>query len=302
MTALAGTTNMSLRGQLKSQEPMSRHTSWRTGGAADWFYQPADLADLSDALKENGLERPITMIGLGSNLLVRDGGIRGTVVCTSGALKALEMPESGVIRAESGVAGAQVARYSVKCGLAGAEFLAGIPGTVGGMLAMNAGAFGGETWNIVKSVEVMDSKGRITERSPQEFQISYRHVSGLGADEWFVAAYFALAGKQADDEILDIRALLELRAASQPVKTWNAGSVFKNPAGDHAARLIESCRLKGLRKGDAVISQKHANFIINEGAATAGDIEWLIERARKTVFGETGVILELEVRIVGEPA
>ncbi len=301
MTAAAEMTNDMLKGTMKAQEPMSRHTSWRAGGVAEYFYQPADLHDLAQALGSGALQRPVTMIGLGSNLLVRDGGLPGTVICTVGALKDLTLLQPGLVRAEAGVAGAQVARFSVKNGLGGAQFLAGIPGTVGGMLAMNAGAFGGETWRIVKAVEVMDASGRIDIRHPETFEIGYRHVSGLGADEWFVAAHFELAAADADEKVLDIRALLERRAEAQPVRTWNAGSVFKNPKGDHAARLIESCGLKGLRKGDAVVSAKHANFIINEGQATATDIEWLIEAIRKTVETRTGVLLEPEVRIVGEP-
>ncbi|RTZ61311.1 MAG: UDP-N-acetylenolpyruvoylglucosamine reductase [Gammaproteobacteria bacterium] len=302
MTAVAEMTNMTLKGTLKAREPMSRHTSWRAGGVAERFYQPADLDDLARALGSGELQSPLTVIGLGSNLLVRDGGLRGTVVCTVGALKDLTLLAPGVVRAEAGVAGAQVARFSVKSKLNGAQFLAGIPGTVGGMLAMNAGAFGGETWRIVKAVEVMDASGRISVRRPHEFEIGYRHVAGLGQDEWFVAAHFALAAARPDDNVLDIRTLLDQRAELQPVKTWNAGSVFKNPEGDHAARLIESCGLKGLRRGGAVVSEKHANFIINEGEATAADIEWLIEHIRDTVKTETGVLLEPEVRIVGEPA
>jgi len=302
MNGTAGVETVGLRGKMTFNEPMGRHTSWRAGGPADRFYVPADLEDLARALGGGDLPGPVLVIGLGSNLLVRDGGLRGTVVCTSGALKGLSSPRPDMVRAEAGVAGAQVARYAGRLGLGGAEFLAGIPGTVGGMLAMNAGAFGGETWNIVQAVEVMNEQGEIEQREADTFTVGYRHVSGLKKGEWFVAAHFRLSDQHEAGETPDIRTLLEKRAATQPVKTWNAGSVFKNPEGDHAARLIESCGLKGLRRGGAVVSDKHANFIVNEGSATAADIEWLIRRIQDTVERETGIALEPEVRIVGEAA
>jgi UDP-N-acetylmuramate dehydrogenase len=236
---------------------------------------------------------------LGSNLLVRDGGVRGTVVMTSGALNQLTLIGPGRIRAEAGVASAKVARFSVEQGLTHAEFLAGIPGTVGGALAMNAGAFGGETWNIVEAVETIDHHGQRRTRTPADYRIGYREVAGP-AGEWFVAGHFRLtAGNAANGKTL-IKSLLARRGASQPTQLPNAGSVFKNPPNDHAAHLIEASGLKGTCQGRACVSDLHANFIVNQGGASAADIEQLIARIQAEVEKQQGVRLETEVRIVGE--
>jgi UDP-N-acetylmuramate dehydrogenase len=206
-----------------------------------------------------------------------------------------------MVRAEAGVASAKVARFSTDHGLAGAEFLAGIPGTVGGALAMNAGAFGGETWNIVHAVETLDRRGELRVRLAADYDVGYRRVAGP-AGEWFVAAHLRL--------LLDVRkqgkglikSLLAKRGATQPTQLPNAGSVFKNPPNDHAARLIEAAGLKGAREGGACVSTLHANFIVNEGAATAADIERLIARVQAAVETKFGVRLETEVRILGDAA
>ncbi len=290
-----------LRGQLLRNEPMSRHTSWRVGGPADRFYVPADLDDLVAFLKELEPGEPLTWVGLGSNLLVRDGGIRGTVVMTSGALNRLGLAGEGRVRAEAGVASAKVARFCVDQGLTGAEFLAGIPGTVGGALAMNAGAFGGETWSIVAAVETVDRHGNLRTRTPADYEIAYRHVRGA-VDEWFVAGVFHLTRTADGNGKALIKSLLAKRGATQPTQLPNAGSVFMNPPGDHAARLIESCGLKGSCEGNACVSDLHANFIVNRGGARAADIERLIEHVRAEVERRQGVRLVSEVRIVGEPS
>lgn len=288
-----------LRGQLLRNEPMSRHTSWRVGGPADRFFLPADLEDLVAFLKQLEPTEPLTWVGLGSNLLVRDGGIRGTVVMTSGALGRLGLVGEDRIRAEAGVASAKVARFCVEHGLTGAEFLAGIPGTVGGALAMNAGAFGGETWRIVEAVETVDRHGIVRTRTPADYAIAYRHVSGP-ADEWFVAGVFRLTRTEDGNGKALIKSLLAKRGATQPTQLPNAGSVFMNPPGDHAARLIEACGLKGSCEGAACISDLHANFIVNRGGARAADIERLIGRVRDEVQRRHGVRLVSEVRVVGE--
>ncbi len=289
----------SLRGQLLVNEPMSRHTSWRVGGPADRLYIPADLDDLAAFLATLPAPEPVHWVGLGSNLLVRDGGVRGAVIITSGALNGLGVLGEGVVRAEAGVAGAKVARFCAERELVGAEFLAGIPGTVGGALAMNAGAFGGETWNIVEAVETIDRRGARRTRHPGDYGIDYRKVSGP-AGEWFVAAHFRLArGDTANGKTL-IKTLLARRGATQPTQLPNAGSVFKNPPGDHAARLIEASGLKGTCEGKACVSDLHANFIVNQGGATAADIERLISRIQATVENLHGVTLEPEVRVIGE--
>ncbi|MHB8454166.1 MAG: UDP-N-acetylmuramate dehydrogenase [Acidiferrobacterales bacterium] len=288
-----------LRGTLRPSEPLARHTSWRVGGPADHYYEPADLDDLVRFLQTLPPNEPVCWIGLGSNLLVRDGGVRGTVICVSGRLNQLSMIGADRVRAEAGVACAKLARFCAHNHLSGAEFLAGIPGTVGGALAMNAGAFGGETWKIVSAVETVDRHGQTRMRAPTDYSIAYRSVRGP-AEEWFVAGHFAMsAGVAAEGKSL-IKSLLTKRGASQPTQLPNAGSVFRNPPGDHAARLIEVSGLKGMCEGNACVSDLHANFIINRGGATAAEIERLIGIVQTRVLATQGVKLEPEVRIIGE--
>ena len=290
-----------LRGNLLLNEPMSRHTSWRIGGPADRYYQPADIEDLSMFLQQLSEDEPVFWLGLGSNLLIRDGGIRGTVIATSGVVNGLELINENIVRAEAGVACAKVARFCARAGLTGAEFLAGIPGTMGGALAMNAGAFDGETWKIVKAVETLTKSGQRYKRAPDEFEISYRHVVGP-VNEWFVAAELKLKAGDVKVGQARIKELLARRGATQPTQQPNAGSVFRNPENDFAARLIESCELKGVCKGAACVSQKHANFIVNTGGAKAADVETLINQVASTVAEQQGVELQREVHIVGEVA
>ena len=290
-----------LRGTLRRDEPMSRHVSWRAGGRARRCYSPADRADLSQFLKQTSQQEPILFVGLGSNLLVRDAGWRGTVVLMHAAALRPEM-KHGLVYAEAGVAAPKVARFAAREHLQGAEFLAGIPGTVGGALAMNAGCYGGETWQIVERVQTIDRGGKLQVRARSDYDIGYRHCALREArEEWFVAAWFALETGDGEASRKRIKELLARRIASQPLSLPNAGSVFRNPPGDHAARLIEACGLKGLARGGARVSEKHANFIVNpDGAASAADIEGLILQVRNTVAEKTGVELLPEVRIVGE--
>ncbi|MBD3669365.1 MAG: UDP-N-acetylmuramate dehydrogenase [Gammaproteobacteria bacterium] len=289
-----------LRGELMENEAMSRHTSWRVGGPAERLYKPADLDDLALFLSQLTTDEPLFWLGLGSNLLVRDGGIRGTVILTTNLLAEMERLEGNVVRAEAGVPCAKVARFCARQGLVGVEFLAGIPGTMGGALAMNAGAFGGETWDKVVAVETLDRRGQRHLRRPDEYEVAYRHVHGP-QDEWFVAAHLQLETGDTESGRQRIRELLDKRGASQPTKEANAGSVFRNPQGDHSARLIEHCGLKGHCIGKACVSDKHANFIINTGGASAAQIEALIEEVAAIVKDKTGITLQREVRIVGEP-
>ena len=287
------------QGTLLVDEPMSRHTSWRVGGKADRLYIPGGWEDLSAFLKDLPHGEPVHFVGLGSNLLVRDGGVRGTVILLhGGALDALRMDE-GRVYAEAGVTCAKLARFAAKQHLHGAEFLAGIPGTVGGALAMNAGCHGGETWDVVMRALTIDRRGVIHERSQVDLEIGYRHVS-LPGEEWFVAAWFELPAGEATEAEQKIKSLLAKRLETQPLNLPNAGSVFRNPEGDYAARLIQSCGLKGYRIGGAQVSEKHANFIVNTGDATAADIENMIALVHDTVLRETGVDLQREVRIIGE--
>ena len=286
--------------RVRRDEPLSRHTSWHVGGPAEVFFNPKDRADLAGFLKGLPAAVPVSWIGLGSNLLVRDGGIRGVVISTHGTLDALTRLDENTVRAEAGVACARIARQCVKWGLGPAEFFAGIPGTLGGALAMNAGAFGGETWEHVLGVETIDHGGVTRVRARAQYQVSYRHVVPPAPGEWFLAAELSFERRPAAHTD-DVQQLLERRKATQPIGEWSCGSVFTNPPGDHAARLIESAGLKGVRIGDASVSAKHANFIINHGAATARDLEALIAHVRDTVERVHGITLTPEVRIVGEP-
>jgi UDP-N-acetylmuramate dehydrogenase len=290
-----------VRGELLYEEPMSRHTSWRVGGPAQRYFRPADVDDLGAFLAALPPDEPLMWLGLGSNLLVRDGGIKGTVIATLGRLEHICLTGDGRVRAEAGVACAHLARFAVKSGLCGLEFLAGIPGTVGGALRMNAGAFGGETWDNLQGIETLDRHGQRHERIRSDYQVSYRQVQGP-EDEWFTAAEWQLQPGDAQAGMTSIRHLLEKRAASQPTRQPSCGSVFRNPAGDFAARLIESAGLKGLCIGGACVSEKHANFIVNTGHATAGEIETLLEQVRERVEQRHGIRLVSEVHIVGEAA
>jgi UDP-N-acetylmuramate dehydrogenase len=279
---------------------MAKHTSWHVGGPADFFFTPRDAMDLAAFIRRLPADVPLLMIGLGSNLLVRDGGIRGAVVATHGALGALERLSVTRIQVEAGVPCGRIAGQCVKWGLGPAEFFAGIPGTLGGALAMNAGAWGSETWRHVVDVDVLDRRGIRHTRSPKDYVIGYRSVKGP-ADEWFIGAKLEFERTPgANTEA--IRELLDRRKQTQPIGEWSCGSVFINPPGDHAARLIESAGLKGFRIGDASVSEKHANFIINHGTARAADIEALIVHAQLAVKRLHGISLHTEVRIVGEPA
>ena len=285
--------------RVRRNESMSRHTSWHVGGPADLYFEPRDRADLAAFLQMVPTALPITWVGLGSNLLVRDGGIRGAVVVTHGALSGLERRADGEVWCEAGVPCARIARQCVRWGLGPAEFFAGIPGTLGGALAMNAGAFGGETWNHVERVEIIDRSGQIRERSASEYDVTYRHVEAPAAGEAFLAATLRFESRPASSNEA-IRDLLVERKAKQPIGEWSCGSVFVNPPGDHAARLIEAAGLKGTRRGGAAVSPKHANFIVNEGEATAADLEALIGHVQHTVEQRFGVRLQTEVRMVGE--
>jgi UDP-N-acetylmuramate dehydrogenase len=300
--------------KLELNADMRRYTSWRVGGPADRLYHPGNREDLCEFLKSLPPGEPVHFIGLGSNLLVRDSGIRGTVIHLHGALSALHLEERrherrpnqgpsrmGVIYAEAGVASPKIARFAASHDLVDAEFLAGIPGTVGGALAMNAGCYGHETWSYVSQVLTVNRHGETFKRTPKEFRIDYRHVDSADhRDEWFLAAWFLFPRGDGQASREEIKRLLDRRLASQPLNQPNAGSVFRNPPGDHAARLIESCGLKGLRVGDAQVSEKHANFIVNLGQAKASDIEGLIETVQARVAARTGVRLQREVRIIGE--
>ncbi len=292
-----------LRGELRFDVDMSRHVTWRAGGRAQRVYRPADLADLQAFLSQLPLAEPLLAVGLGSNLLVRDGGLKGTVLLLHGALSELHLEGSDIVYAQAGVAGAKLARFAASNQLCGAEFFVGIPGTLGGMLAMNAGCYGSETWQRVMQVQVLTRGGELIERIPQEYEIGYRHVALREAsEEIFVGARLWFKHGDVGAARHEIKVLMDKRSASQPLQQPNAGSVFRNPPGNHAAKLIEGCGLKGKRIGGAQVSEKHANCIVNVGDATAADIEGLIGEVRATVLRQTGIELHPEVRIVGDAA
>jgi UDP-N-acetylmuramate dehydrogenase len=294
-----------MRGTLLYQEPLRKHTTWRVGGPAERFFIPADVADLAEFLRGLPPDEPLLWLGLGSNLLVRDGGVRGTVISTAG-LNRIEQIDETRFRLEAGVPSAKIARLTGRAGLSGAEFLAGIPGSFGGALAMNAGAFGGETWPLVESVQTLDRRGETRERGAEDYRIGYRHVQGP-AGEWFVSAVLRLRAGESGAQ--RVRQLLEQRKRTQPTHLPSCGSVFRNPPPllengvlipRYAAQLIERAGLKGLREGQAQVSEKHANFIVNLGGARAAEIERLIETVQNTVAAAHGVKLQPEVEIVGE--
>ena len=311
---LGGGAAPTLRGHFLYNEPMSKHVSWRAGGVAQRVYIPADLDDLSWLVRSLPAHEEIHMLGLGSNLLVRDGGVTGVVILLHGVLKKLAiesrtqgMPpapigrETALIYAQAGVASPKLARFAANNNLVGGEFWAGIPGTVGGAIAMNAGCYGGETWDKLVQVLTLNRQGQLNERLPGEYVTGYRHVAlKQPHQEWFVGGWFRLEKGDGAASRETIKTLLKKRIAAQPLNLPNAGSVFRNPPGDHAARLIESCGLKGFRIGDAQVSEKHANFIVNLGHAHAADIERLIEHVEDSVEARTNVRLIREVRIIGE--
>ena len=296
---MAAMKHQPLRGELSHSVPLSDYTSWRVGGVAKQLYRPADSRDLIGFLQQLDAAEPLLWLGLGSNLLIRDGGFNGTVIATQGCLERLELQPDGLLYSEAGVSCAKVARFAARQGRVGIEFLAGIPGTMGGALAMNAGAFGGETWDAVAWVETVDRQGCVRRRDPSQFEVGYRSVKGA-AGEWFLSTGLQIRPGDVAAGQQKIKQLLARRAETQPIGLPSCGSVFRNPAGDHAARLIEAAGLKGERIGGAVVSEKHANFIINSGAATANDIESLICLVRDRVEAASGVRLQTEVHMVGE--
>ena len=294
---MAARTSPSVVGDLLRDEPMSKHTSWRLGGPAEYFFKPASIDDLALFLRELDSDVPVFWFGVGSTLLVRDGGLPGVVISVAGIMKHIEQTGSYQVTAGAGLPCTQLARQSIRWGLGPSEFFAGIPGTLGGALAMNAGAHGGETWERVKSVKTIDRHGEFHERLPADYEIAYRSVRGPG-NEWFLEAVLEF-DPAANASMETLKEMLARRKATQPLGLPSCGSVFRNPPGDHAARLIEAAGLKGHRIGGAEVSEKHANIIINSDSASAADVEQLISFVQQTVADQQGVVLVHEVRIVG---
>jgi len=286
--------------RIRFDEPMARHTSLRVGGPADALATPAERGELAALLllcREARL--PVLFLGRGFNTLVRDEGVDGVVIQLS-RFRRLEERPGGCLRAEAGVSHAQLTRFCVERGLAGLEFGAGIPGSVGGWLTMNAGIGEREMLHVVREVEVMSPTGcRLRHLGRGALHFRYRALRGLAPGSALLSALLAVTPSDPARVRAEVERLLEKRAASQPLDVPSCGSVFKNPPGDHAGRLIEAAGLKGERVGGAEISSVHANFIVNRGAARAADVLALIERARRRIEEATGIRLEPEVRIAG---
>jgi UDP-N-acetylmuramate dehydrogenase len=290
--------NLRVRGALERDVPLAPLTSWRVGGPADWLFEPQDADDLASFLASIPETIPRTVLGLGSNVLVRDGGVEGVVIHLAGTLNQRLRLDPQRVELGTGLACAQAARFCAGEGLTGAEFLAGIPGTVGGALAMNAGAWGGEIWPLVEWVETVDCQGLRHVRTPADYQIAYRSVRGCEG-EFFLRTALHLQPGDPSAARERIQGLLRERAEKQPLGLPSCGSVFRNPEGLHAAALIEQAGLKGLHRGAAEVSRKHANFITHDGTATAADIEWLIQEVQARVEARFNIRLVPEVRVIG---
>lgn len=288
-----------MRGTLLKNVSLAKHSSLKVGGEAKYLYRPADCADLADFLASWHGKEPLLWLGLGSNTLIRDSGFNGIVIVTQGRLKNIALAEEQTVRVEAGVSCALMGRYCARQGLEGGEFWAGIPGTMGGALRMNAGCFGGQTWDWVSSVETMDNVGNIYHRKASEFNPGYRHVISP-KDEWFIAATCNLIPGDSETALARIKNLLEQRANTQPVGKSTCGCVFRNPENNYAARLIEQSGLKGKRIGGVHVSEKHANFFINDGNASAADVENLIYYVADQVEVKTGIRLQREVKIASD--
>jgi UDP-N-acetylmuramate dehydrogenase len=287
-----------LKGTLQQNHPLAEYTSWKIGGPAEYFYQPADLKDLAQLLQIWEKE-PVTILGAATNILIRDNGIKGLVIYLRNNLNNLQFLDDFNLRVEAGVSLMHLVKKCADADMTDMAFMTGIPGTVGGALKMNAGAYGDWIWNHVTAVETINRHGKIKTRSADEFKASYREIEGLAPDEWFAAANLVFTKGNLHEATKQIQTYLQKRAKSQPLDLPSCGSVFRNPEGDYAARLIEKCGLKGKQIGGAQISEKHANFIVNRGNATAVDVETLMQEVMTTVEKSTGIKLIPEVHILG---
>jgi UDP-N-acetylmuramate dehydrogenase len=288
-----------LRGNLRQNHLLAEYTSWKIGGAAEYFYEPEDLEDLRFLL-QSWKQQPITILGAATNVLIRDKGIKGLVVYLNNRLNGLSELNDSTLRVEAGVGLTSLLQKCLSLGMCDAVFMAGIPGTVGGALAMNAGASGDRIWDHVTCVETINRFGEIKLRQAKEFIANYRQVIGLATEEWFSAAQLLFARGDAQKMQLQVSECLKKRRNSQPLDLPSCGSVFRNPQGNYAAKLIEASKLKGKQIGDAKISEKHANFIVNCGKASAVDVEALMREIMLTVKLKHGVDLVPEVHILGE--
>ena len=284
--------------ELRLEEPMAKHTSFRIGGAAEVMAFPKDRRELADLLKASDLlDCKCAILGAGTNVLAPDEGISGLVICLKDALTGMERLSETRIRVMAGVTMSRAAVFAANLGLSGLEFAHGIPGSIGGGVYMNAGAYGGEICQVCDRVEVMDPKGNTRWQSNAEMEFSYRHSILETTEDIVICAEFSLSPAQPETIMARMKELIGKRSASQPLDLPSAGSAFKRPAGGYAAALIEQAGLKGFRVGNAGISEKHAGFAVNLGGATAGDVKELLQTVSDRVFEQSGIRLEPEIRI-----
>jgi UDP-N-acetylmuramate dehydrogenase len=290
-----------VRGKYQPMASMADLTWFRVGGPAEILFTPADEADLAEFLRDTPADIPVTVVGVGSNLLVREGGIDGVVIRLGRGFGAIAVEDGGRIRTGAAVPDVKVARAALEAGLAGLSFLRGIPGTVGGVLRMNGGAYGRETRDVLVEARALDRAGRVHVLSNADMGYTYRHC---GAPEDFIFTEALFQGEAGDPATIaeDMKAITEARESTQPVRSRTGGSTFKNPDGAKAWRLIEAAGCRGLAIGGAKVSQLHCNFLINEGTATAGDLETLGETVRARVRETSGIELEWEIRRIGRTA
>ncbi len=283
---------------IRFDEPMSRHTSFRIGGGAEVMAFPKTRGELTQLLKASALlDCTPAILGAGTNVLAPDGGIPGLVICLKDCLDGMEQLGEYKIRVMAGVTMSRAAVFAANLGLSGLEFAHGIPGTIGGGVYMNAGAYGGEICGVCESVEVMDRQGCIHRLSNEEMKFSYRHSVLEETDQIVISADFVLEKGNAEEIKAKMKELIGKRSASQPLDLPSAGSAFKRPVGGYAAALIDQAGLKGYRVGNAAISEKHAGFAVNLGNATADDVKALLKQVSDTVFIKSGIRIEPEIRI-----
>ncbi len=284
--------------ELRFDELMARHTSFRIGGGAEVMAFPKSKEELAEILKVSALlDRKPAILGAGTNILAPDEGISGLVICLKDCLDGMEQLNDTKIRIMAGVTMSRAAVFAANLGLSGMEFAHGIPGTVGGGVYMNAGAYGGEICGICESVEVMDRNGIIRRLSREEMQFSYRHSILEETDDIVISADFLLTKRDMETIKAKMKELIGKRSASQPLDLPSAGSAFKRPVGGYAAALIDQAGMKGYRVGNAAISQKHAGFAVNLGGATAEDVKKLLQQVSDRVFDQSGIRIEPEIRI-----
>lgn len=289
-----------LRGRLTREAPLAKHVWFKSGGKADWLFEPADLADLRGFLERLGEEMPVMALGVGSNMIIRDGGVPGVVIKLGQPFANIEITGETTLKAGAAAPVSMVARRAAKAGIDGLSFFIGIPGSVGGVTRMNGGCYGRETCQVLTDCDVFMPDGELVTLSNADLQYSYRH-SALPEGAVVVEARFE--GFPGDPEVIkaEMDRISSERKNSQPIGSMTGGSTFKNPPGHSSWKLIDAAGLRGYRVGGAQVSEKHANFLINTGTATSADIEGLGEEVREKVYAHSGVQLEWEIKRVGRP-